>query len=68
MQVFFVQFIIILDLALITALIMSRNDFFEIIVPSKENRKKTVPRDVAGMNTSIASIAAMVAAMVGMIK
>ena len=40
----------------------------EIIVPSKENRKKTVPRDVAGMNTSIASIAAMVAAMVGMIK
>ena len=40
----------------------------EIIVPSKENRKKTVQRDVAGMNTSIASIAAMVAAMVGMIK
>ncbi|MBE7401519.1 SLBB domain-containing protein [Bacteroides fragilis] len=40
----------------------------EIIVPCKENRKKTVVADVAGMNTSIASIAAMVAAMVGMVK
>lgn len=40
----------------------------EIIVPSKKGRKKTVAADVTGMNTSIASIAAMVAAMVGMIK
>lgn len=40
----------------------------EIIVPSKKGRKKTVAADVTGMNTSIASIAAMVAAMVGMTK
>lgn len=40
----------------------------EIIVPSKKGRKQTVAADVTGMNTSIASIAAMVAAMVGMIK
>lgn len=40
----------------------------EIIVPSKKGRKKTVATDVTGMNTSIASIAAMVAAMVGMTK
>lgn len=40
----------------------------EIIVPSKKGRKKTVAADVIGMNTSIASIAAMVAAMVGMTK
>lgn len=40
----------------------------EIIVPSKKGRKKTVAVDVTGMNTSIASIAAMVAAMVGMTK
>ncbi len=40
----------------------------EIIVPSKKGRKKTVEADVTGMNTSIASIAAMVAAMVGMTK
>lgn len=40
----------------------------EIIVLSKKGRKKTVAADVTGMNTSIASIAAMVAAMVGMTK
>lgn len=40
----------------------------EIIVPSKKGRKQTVAADVTGMNTSIASIAAMVAAMVGMTK
>lgn len=40
----------------------------EIIVPSKKGRKKTVAADVTGMNASIASIAAMVAAMVGMTK
>ena len=40
----------------------------EIIVPSKKGRKKTVAADVTGMNTSIDSIAAMVAAMVGMTK
>jgi len=40
----------------------------EIIVPSKKGRKKTVAADVIGMNISIASIAAMVAAMVGMTK
>lgn len=40
----------------------------EIIVPSKKGRKKTVAADVTGMNTSIASIATMVAAMVGMTK
>lgn len=40
----------------------------EIIVLSKENRKKIVLRDVVGMNIFIVFIVVMVVVMVGMIK